>query len=139
MVVTGSASFHLAARTRESLAGRATRHQVWPLSLEEVAPAGLAPAARAHHAPQALDRLLVFGGYPGAWTDPDPAPILLEVKAQRRGRPRTTRALRSFVEAYRPALVIVVHRGESYEDRLGDTPIVGVPAEGLSALMDEVI
>jgi len=29
-VVTGSSSYHLLARTRESLAGRATRHAIWP-------------------------------------------------------------------------------------------------------------
>jgi uncharacterized protein len=76
--VTGSSSFHLLAKTRESLAGRATRHRLWPLSLEEVGepapdtpPAALPASRRA-----ALDRLLVHGGYPEVWTSDRPEPLL---------------------------------------------------------------
>ena len=35
-VVTGSSSFHLRSRTRESLAGRAVRHRLLPFSLGEL-------------------------------------------------------------------------------------------------------
>ena len=78
VVVTGSSSFHLLARTRESLAGRATRHRLWPFSLEEVGvPApGTPPAALRRARREALDRLLVHGGYPEVWTSDEPEPVL---------------------------------------------------------------
>lgn len=81
IVATGSSSFHLLARTRESLAGRATRHHVWPLSLEEAVavPPGAAPGMIPLLRREALDRLLVRGGYPEAWTSEDPAPVLLDL------------------------------------------------------------
>jgi predicted AAA+ superfamily ATPase len=79
--VTGSASFHLLARTRESLAGRATRHRLWPLSLAEVGrldpgvPTGLLPSVRR----DAVARLLIRGGYPEAWTSQEPESVLLRL------------------------------------------------------------
>jgi predicted AAA+ superfamily ATPase len=296
IVVTGSASFHLLSRTRESLAGRATRHHVWPLTLSEVAPprANLPPAANLAAARRALERLLLYGGYPDAWTSEDPVSVLrelvtafvlrdasdrlrigrpdafrlvlrlaatqpgdlvnlsewgsvagvatstvadyaslleethvirlvrpfiggkraeltrspkvffldnglrnavaggfepldaradigrllenfvfselhkrspepgevrfwrtrnkaevdfviqprpdrlvaIEVKSQARGRPRLTRALRSFVDAYEPELVLMVYRGEPFEDELGGTRVLGVPAERLTEVLD---
>lgn len=78
---TGSSSFHLLSRTRESLAGRATRHRVWPLSLAEVgrlpegAATGVLPAIRR----EAVDRLLVWGGYPEVWTADSPREVLLDL------------------------------------------------------------
>ena len=74
VLVTGSASFHLLARTRESLAGRATRHFLWPLSLGEAAqtPADVMPAVRRWMLGQTLDRALIEGGYPGVWTHAEP-------------------------------------------------------------------
>lgn len=79
--VTGSSSFHLASRTRESLAGRATRHRVWPLGIEEAGclPPGAAPGMLPAVRRDAVDRLLVLGGYPEAWLASDPAPILLRL------------------------------------------------------------
>ena len=75
---TGSSSFHLLSRTRESLAGRATRHRVWPLSLQEVATAAPAapPAALRAERRAAVERMLVWGSYPEAWTSDDPASVL---------------------------------------------------------------
>lgn len=83
LVATGSASFHLLARTRESLAGRATRHHVWPLSLVEVAPpiSGQVPAAHRAVARRAVEKMLVRGGYPRAWSTADPAGELSELAA----------------------------------------------------------
>ncbi len=74
VVATGSSSFELRSRTRESLAGRARRTLLLPFSLEEVAatlPAGL-PAVREHHLAMLWGRLLVTGGYPGPWFDAEP-------------------------------------------------------------------
>ncbi|MFO8072600.1 MAG: ATP-binding protein [Polyangia bacterium] len=81
LVATGSASFHLLARTRESLAGRATRHAVWPLSLDEAArpPEGVPAAARREIGRRALERQLLFGGFPEAWTSDDPESVLREL------------------------------------------------------------
>lgn len=75
VLVTGSASFHLLARTRESLAGRAGYHTLWPLSLDEAAPLpdDLIPAGRFERRRAAMERMLVWGGYPGVWTSDEPA------------------------------------------------------------------
>ena len=78
VLVTGSSSFQLQDRTRESLAGRATRHLLLPLSLEEVTPrrpdeprATLEVRRR-----RSLARHVRVGGYPEAWTDDHPAAVL---------------------------------------------------------------
>ena len=79
--VTGSSSFHLLARTRESLAGRATRLRLLPFSLKET--------SSAHsHIPPALQEARIYedflkhlqsGGYPDAWFAESPWPILQEL------------------------------------------------------------
>lgn len=109
LIVTGSASFHLAAKTRESLAGRATRHRIWPLSHREVAHREVAHREVAHgevahqkvahhatqetiipepQAPPAITRLqkkasankaLIYGGYPEAWVSGRPKTHLREL------------------------------------------------------------
>lgn len=79
IVVTGSSSFAFSARTRESLAGRARRTQLLPLSLEEVAallPAGLVPAIREARLRELWEKIVVTGGYPEPWSDPDPETTL---------------------------------------------------------------
>ena len=78
---TGSSAFHLGARTRESLAGRAVRRRVLPLSLEELV-AWRAPASRAADLlvrREVLGRMLVHGGYPEPWFDPAPQLALQEL------------------------------------------------------------
>ena len=81
VVVTGSSSFHLLARTRESLAGRATYHRQWPLSLEEVTPndASLPPIGQFHQRREGMRRMLTLGGYPAVWTGDDPAGELTRI------------------------------------------------------------
>ena len=76
--VTGSSSFHLIARTRESLAGRAVRVEMHPLSLAELAAAlpPIAPAIRAARVRELALRATCVGGYPAAWTAQDPGTIL---------------------------------------------------------------
>lgn len=79
IVATGSSSFELGARTRESLAGRARRTRLLPLSLEEVAalvPEKLAPAIRDLQLATLWEKLVVTGGYPAPWFDPEPAEAL---------------------------------------------------------------
>ena len=77
ILVTGSSSFHLLDRTRESLAGRATRHLLLPLSLSEAAPvAGLPPAVAASQRRRAVRRQLRLGGYPEVWIGARPEKTL---------------------------------------------------------------
>lgn len=78
ILVTGSSSFHLAARTRESLAGRAERSVLLPFSLGEVtahAPPAV-PAARREDGRRKAARMLVWGGYPAVWLGHQPARVL---------------------------------------------------------------
>ncbi len=65
ILVTGSSSFHLEARTRESLAGRARRTLLLPLSHAELA-AEISgpPLARKQSQADLLHRLLRYGGFP---------------------------------------------------------------------------
>lgn len=83
IVVTGSSSYHLLSRTRESLAGRATRHALWPLSLREVVPPGShsTPAAFRRARREAMERQLLVGGYPEVWVSQRPEPVLQELLA----------------------------------------------------------
>ncbi|MBM4370532.1 MAG: ATP-binding protein [Deltaproteobacteria bacterium] len=76
--VTGSSAFHLHARTRESLAGRATRATLLPFgALELLPPAGESPRLtwRAE-ARRVAERLARTGGYPEVWTAAEPEAIL---------------------------------------------------------------
>ncbi len=72
ILVTGSSSYHLASRTRESLAGRATRRRLLPFSLTETlsdaAPAN--PAAQRRLCSDILAHQLVFGSYPAVFLTP---------------------------------------------------------------------
>jgi predicted AAA+ superfamily ATPase len=81
VIVTGSGAFHLESRTRESLAGRAVRRRLLPLSIAEIldweAPA--VPGVRTRRTAEIARRQLVYGGYPRPWFDDDPAPELREL------------------------------------------------------------
>lgn len=69
LYATGSSSFHLEAATRESLAGRARRHVLLPLSLDELGAHTHAPPILARRHRQAdLAQLLVRGSYPTVHT-----------------------------------------------------------------------
>lgn len=86
---TGSSSFDLEAETRESLAGRARRHLLLPLSLSEIGAAGQVAgererrgaALRRFDLAAAVERALVFGSYPavhGAARPPEELAALVE-------------------------------------------------------------
>lgn len=79
IVATGSSSFELGARTRESLAGRARRTRLLPFSLQEVealVPTALVPAMRGLQLAALWEKLVVTGGYPEPWFDSQPAEAL---------------------------------------------------------------
>ncbi|MCX7949906.1 MAG: ATP-binding protein [Treponemataceae bacterium] len=72
VMVTGSSSFHLMSRTRESLAGRADRLRLLPFSLRELLRKENPPntlAAR-NLADQIFPRQLNYGGYPAVYLAP---------------------------------------------------------------------
>lgn len=81
VLVTGSSSFHLGARVRESLAGRATRSRLLPFSLAEVCAdvAGQPLLVVAQKRERRLARHVVFGGYPDVWLGEDPRALLTDL------------------------------------------------------------
>lgn len=81
ILVTGSSSYHLGVRTRESLAGRATRHRLLPFSLAEVTQdaATMASALADREIGQAFERHLVYGGFPAVWPSDRPEVILTDL------------------------------------------------------------
>jgi uncharacterized protein len=77
--VTGSSSYHLRSRIRESLAGRATRSTLLPLSYAEALGEqdDDSPGASLVLARDTVTRHQVFGGYPEVWLSGAPH-LLLE-------------------------------------------------------------
>jgi predicted AAA+ superfamily ATPase len=69
LIVTGSSSYHLKAKTRESLAGRATRLHVSPFSFSELLPPKktMADPVWISMARDVIDQQLRFGSYPDVW------------------------------------------------------------------------
>jgi uncharacterized protein len=76
IVATGSSSFHLRAKTRESLAGRAERHLILPFSFEEVQPGYRAPAVQAEKEERIWEELLLWGGYPEVYLSREKQAVL---------------------------------------------------------------
>ena len=64
ILATGSSSFHLRSKTRESLAGRAERHLILPFAFAELQPHHHAPAVQAMEKKRLWKELLLWGGYP---------------------------------------------------------------------------
>jgi predicted AAA+ superfamily ATPase len=80
LFATGSSSFDLEARTRESLAGRAERHLLLPLSLEEiVATVPTPPRLAAEAMDRQTQERAVFGGYPSVFLAEQPARVLAQL------------------------------------------------------------
>jgi predicted AAA+ superfamily ATPase len=81
ILVSGSSSFHLGAAVRESLAGRASREVLLPLSWAEVnrSPEAVPALVRQVTGRERLQRHLVYGGYPEAWLSEEPERVLLEL------------------------------------------------------------
>lgn len=81
ILVTGSSSYHLGARTRESLAGRATRTRLLPFSLAEISQdlGSKPPAIRERLVGERWVRHLAIGGYPAVWLGADPESLLADL------------------------------------------------------------
>lgn len=108
---TGSSSFDLEAKTRESLAGRARRHLLLPLSIAEVDEAregpdeGRGTELRRLELAEKIERLLVFGSYPAVHLSSAPQEELASLveayvvrDASDRFRIRHVAALRKLLE-----------------------------------------
>ncbi len=77
--VTGSSSYHLRSKTRESLAGRASRHLLLPFGMAELWPSGLPPLIEEETARHAWEDLLLWGGYPEVVLKKDKEKILAQL------------------------------------------------------------
>jgi len=77
IVATGSSSFHLEARTRETLAGRADRILLLPFGLDEIEPVeGRAPMAAEQARRARVEAMAIYGGYPRVALGEAPAETL---------------------------------------------------------------
>lgn len=76
IMATGSSSFHLLAKTRESLAGRAQRHVLLPFGARELVPDNVSPTIRDMRARDIFSALTLFGGYPEVFLSRDKEEIL---------------------------------------------------------------
>ncbi len=80
ILVTGSSAFHLEARTRESLAGRARRTLLLPLSFSELTARLEGPPLARRRAQRELgERMLRLGGFPAVVQAEDPESELAEL------------------------------------------------------------
>ncbi len=112
---TGSASFDLEAKTRESLAGRARRHLLLPLSIAEIEASSDAAQSLAEARPGAallradladmVERQLIYGSYPAVYMAAEPREELATLvesfivrDASDRFRIRHVAALRKILE-----------------------------------------
>lgn len=64
LLLTGSSSLDLASKVKEPLTGRSKEFLLYPLSLKEV-------AKSITESDGYMQRLLIYGGYPGLWTLPE--------------------------------------------------------------------
>lgn len=71
IIVTGSSSYHLRARTRESLAGRAVRHVLLPFGVSELGPENAPETVSRMKLRKIWNELLLFGGYPEVYLTRD--------------------------------------------------------------------
>jgi predicted AAA+ superfamily ATPase len=79
ILVTGSSAYHLRAKTRESLAGRATRVTLYPFSLPETLweIKDLPKLAQKQERSTRFEKLMLYGGYPEVWFS-DKAELILQ-------------------------------------------------------------
>ena len=107
-IATGSSSFELASKTRESLAGRAHRSLLLPFSLEELTAAAPGPAAlKANRGRERLMHLLVYGGYPSVYLEEKKEAVLTGLVESFVIRDASDRFRIKHTEAFRKLLVLM--------------------------------
>jgi predicted AAA+ superfamily ATPase len=77
--VTGSASYHLKSKTRESLAGRAVRHYLLPFGLAELSPQDSPPFVLEQRKNALLKDILLWGGYPEVYLSNNRQAVLAQL------------------------------------------------------------
>jgi predicted AAA+ superfamily ATPase len=77
--VTGSSSYHLKSKTRESLAGRAIRLYLLPFGLEEVSPMREPPFIADQKRRDALREIVLWGGYPEVYLSHNRQAVLAQL------------------------------------------------------------
>lgn len=77
--VTGSASYHLRSKTRESLSGRANRIHLLPLGLSELFSENISSLLLEEKAFKTWDELLIWGGYPEVFLNAEKQKILAQL------------------------------------------------------------
>jgi hypothetical protein len=71
--------------------------------------------------------------------EPRPGVLVgIEVKARTGTSLKITRSMHSFIEAYQPCRMLLVHRGEPERQMVGTTEVLAVPAELLPEALDEL-
>jgi hypothetical protein len=71
--------------------------------------------------------------------EPRPGVLVgIEVKARTGSPVKITRSMHSFIEAYQPRRMLLVHRGEPERQEVGATEVLAVPAELLPEALDEL-
>ncbi len=76
---TGSASYHLKSKTRESLAGRALRQTLYPFSFSEVYPHNMSTLVDLEKASHTWNDLLIWGSYPEVYLNQNKPLILAQL------------------------------------------------------------
>lgn len=79
ILVTGSASYHLRSRTRESLAGRTVRHYLLPFGTEELVSEGLPRLIEEEKTAEVINSLLCWGGYPEVYLSQNKSAVLSQL------------------------------------------------------------
>ena len=76
---TGSASYHLRSKTRESLAGRAVRHYLLPFGLRELSPENAPPFVLKQKKESLLKNMVLWGGYPEVFLSENRQAVLAQL------------------------------------------------------------
>jgi predicted AAA+ superfamily ATPase len=138
VVVTGSSSFHLDDRVRESLAGRATRHVLLPFSLAEVVASGSAsgPAHLEASRREAIARALRVGSYPEAWLSGSPEAVLTDLLQAVVLRDASDRFAIERPDAYQKLLTLAAGQVGNLVNQAEYAALCGVTAGTIAKYLD---
>ncbi len=138
VVVTGSSAFDLQARTRESLAGRATRRVLLPLSTRELLDwhGDGAPGAIEARAVELVSRQLVYGSYPAVWFEDAPEAELRDIREAFVVRDASDRYRIRHVSAFRRLLQLAAGQVGQMINESEWASILGISRATVSGYLD---
>jgi predicted AAA+ superfamily ATPase len=136
IVVTGSSSFHLEARTRESLAGRARRTLLLPFSLGELS-VGLpsAPLLRQRTQRDLVERAARFGGFPAVVRSQAPEEELARLVEAFIVRDASDRFAIRHLDAFRRLLGLVAGQAGNLANHAEWAAHLGISADTVAEYM----